>query len=63
MYVRLFVHKLRTTYEYKCPVTKRREVKVKAQRTVEINTRKAQIVDELAKEDISKKLRKQLQEE
>lgn len=32
LYVKLFVHKLRTTYEYKCPVTRRREVQVKAKR-------------------------------
>lgn len=63
IYVKLFVHKLRTTYEYKCPVTRRREVQVKAKRQVEINSRMGDIAQDLAKEDISKKLRKQLHEE
>lgn len=37
LYVRLFICKLRCTYAYKCPVTKRREADVKAHRYVEIN--------------------------
>jgi hypothetical protein len=31
-YIRLFVHKLRTLYEYKSPSQKRKEVKDKAER-------------------------------
>lgn len=37
LYVRLFICKLRTSYAYKCPITKRKEVEHKALRYVQIN--------------------------
>jgi len=43
LYVRLFICKLRCTYAYKCPITKRREVEMKAHRFVEINKRIGEI--------------------
>ncbi len=55
LYVRLFICKLRTSYAYKCPITKRKEVENKALRYVQINTRIGEISVELAKEDLSKK--------
>lgn len=36
LYVRLFICKLRTAYEYKCPVTKHSEIRETAKRYVEI---------------------------
>lgn len=63
LYVRLFICKLRCTYAYKCPITKRREVEVKAHRFVEINKRIGEIELEKQKEDLPKKVKKQLAEE
>lgn len=63
MYVRLFICKLRSAYEYKCPVTKRREIKDKAQRSVEINNRIGEVTCDLLKEELPKKERKRLTEE
>jgi len=59
----LFICKLRSAYEYKCPVTKRREIRDKAKRSVEINSRIGQITCELLKEELPKKERKRLSEE
>jgi len=63
MYVRLFICKLRTTYEYKCPIAKRLEIKEKAVRIVEIQKSQSEIAAELAKEDLPKKERKRLETE
>lgn len=62
-YIRLFVHKLRTLYEYKSPSQKRKEVKDKAERQVQINQRINQITEELANEELPKRTRKQLVDE
>lgn len=58
LYVRLFICKLRTTYAYKCPITKKREILAKAQRYSEINRRIGEISQECAKDDLPKKQRK-----
>lgn len=63
LYVRLFICKLRTAYEYKCPVTKRSEIKVNAQRYVEIQNLIGAIETELLKEDLPKKERKRMIDE
>jgi adenylate kinase family enzyme len=63
LYVRLFICKLRCTYTYKCPITKRREVELKAHRFVEINKRIGEIETEKQKEDLPKKHRKALIDE
>ena len=63
LYVRLFICKLRCTYTYKCPVTKRKEIEVKAHRFVEINKRIGEIETEKQKEDLPKKHRKALADE
>jgi hypothetical protein len=39
LYVRLFVNKLRATYEYKTPLTKCQEIKAEAERLVTIYAR------------------------
>jgi hypothetical protein len=63
LYVRLFICKLRSAYEYKCPVTKRREIKAKAERHVEIQNRIGEVACELLKEELPKKERKRLTDE
>jgi hypothetical protein len=63
LYVRLFITKLRVTYDYKCPITKRREAEVKAHRFVEITQRIGEIVTEKQKEDLPKKEKKRLADE
>lgn len=63
LYVRLFICKLRCTYTYKCPITKRREVEVNALRFVEINKRIGEIEVEKQKDDLPKKHRKALIDE
>ena len=50
-------------YEYKSPIQKRMEIKQQAKRTIDINDRLKKIQDELASEDLKKKVRKQLEEE
>lgn len=60
LYVRLFVNKLRMTYGYKSPVEKRKEIKVEAERLVEINARLGEIFAELNKEDIKEKTTRKL---
>jgi hypothetical protein len=52
IYVDLFVNKLRRAYQYKSPISKRKEVKAQADRVVEINTRINEILAQLASEDI-----------
>ena len=37
LYVKMFIAKLRMTYEYKDPATKAKELKVTAQRKMKIN--------------------------
>lgn len=61
--MRLFVCKLRCTYPYKTPVQKRKEVEQKAQSFCEIQKRLSEIETEKNKEDIPKKLKKQLLDE
>ena len=63
LYVKIFVTKLRMDYEYKSPIQKRMEIKQQAKRTIDINDRLKKIQDELASEDLKKKVRKQLEEE
>jgi len=63
LYVRLFITKLRVTYTYKCPITKRREAEVKAHRFVEITKRIGDIETEKQKEDLPKKEKKRLADE
>lgn len=63
LYVRLFICKLRCTYQYKCPKTKRREAEVKARRYVEINKRIGEIAIASAAENLPKKEQKQLSTE
>jgi len=63
LYVRLFICKLRTTYAYKCPITKRREMKAKAHRYVEINKRIGELAQEFSRDDLPKKQKKLLADE
>ena len=55
LYVRVFVTKLRMQYEYKDPMTKQKELKQQARRSVDINERLRAIQDELQKDDLKKK--------
>ena len=61
--MRLFVNKLRATYDYKSPLQKRKEIKSEAQRMVEINCRLGEIQSELTKEDVKERTVKKLHSE
>lgn len=63
IYVDLFVNKLRRTYQYKSPISKRKEIKTQAARQVEINSRINEITAQLASEDLQKKVQKKLNDE
>lgn len=43
LYVRLFVNKLRASYEYKTPLEKREDVRAEADRLLTVNLRLAEI--------------------
>jgi hypothetical protein len=60
IYVRLFVSKLRLTYEYKSPHKKLREMKSEATRVVEINDRLAEIETKLAPDNVESLKKKQI---
>lgn len=60
IYVRLFVAKLRVTYEYKSPLKKLREMKSEATKVVEINDRLAEIETKLAPDNIESLKKKQI---
>jgi hypothetical protein len=53
--VRLFLFKLRTTYPYIDPCSKRREIEKNARSVYEINNRIQEIVNESLIEDLPKK--------
>ncbi len=55
LYIRLFVTKLRMTYEYVDPKTKRSKVRKQARRNIEIDSRLLEIEAELATEGLRKK--------
>lgn len=43
LYVKLFVTRLRMCFKYKSPKTKRKELKIKARRSIEIESRLVEI--------------------
>ena len=63
LYVKMFVAKLRMTYEHKDPATKQRELKSQANRKMKINQRLAEIEKELQEESIKAKQTKALNAE
>ena len=60
LYVKMFIAKLRLTYEYKDPNKKQRELKEQASRKMKINNRLADIEKELAEDSIKPKSMKTL---
>ena len=60
IYVRLFVTKLRITYDYKTPHRKLREMKGEATKVVEINERLAEIDSKLHPESVGELKKKQV---
>ena len=63
LYVKMFISKLRLTYEYKDPLTKKKELKAAAQRKVKIQQRLTDIEKELTDESIKPKQLKTLKAE
>ena len=63
LYVKMFIAKLRMTYEYKDPATKQKELKAKANRKMKINQRLAELEKELQDESIKAKQIKTLNTE
>lgn len=61
LYVKLFVTKLRLTYEYKDPKTKRNEVRQAAKHQAELRIRLQEIDSELEQEGLAKKRQKALE--
>ena len=55
LYIKMFIAKLRMTYEYKDPATKQKELKATANRKMKINQRLADIEKELQEEGIKAK--------
>lgn len=55
LYVKLFVTKLRLTYEYKDPQTQRMEIQAAAKQQVDLQQRLQNIDEELEQEGLQKK--------